>query len=564
MTPPNLILLITDQQREPRHWPTDQAWLDALMPNEAELRRTALSFTNGYAATAMCSPSRASLLTGRWPAEHGVTLTHTGADGGATPDPAFRQDGLREFVQSMREPAIPRRDLVRALVTSLTQQPDAYGNLEPLLNPATPNMARILERAGYTTYMKGKWHLTKRLGDEWAQADADAIAQDYGIHGWEPPDAGENTDPHHFGGGHAGRSGHGWDEDYIQQVERFLAEPPPAPWALIVSLVNPHDVLGYPSSFEEGGFQRSDWADLEDIGLPPTVDEDLSNKPYPHGLQRVGQTTFLGPLDTEEKQLDYVRFYAHLHRVVDEKVGRLLTALGPAEDPESLRSQTVVVRTSDHGEMGLSHGGLRQKMFTAYDEAINVPFVVSNPTLFPAPQTTDALASLCDVVPTFAGLAGVDTDGDGLRGHDLGPVLAHHAAPQAEHLAVTPVDLSSVTTHPAPAPSVQEQVHFTFDDDKSGSAFRDVSPPPNHIRAVRTTDAMYAVYVDPAGRAAPQYELYDTGRDPDQTDNLVDRHSGRVLRAADEPLRADLHARLLATMAATRTTPPVAAGVPAR
>jgi len=563
MAPPNLILLVTDQQREPQHWPTDPAWLEALLPAETELRRTALSFSNGYTATAMCSPSRASLLTGRWPTEHGVTLTLTGEDGGARPNNRHIPSTLREFAGELARAAVPRQTLLEAFLSTTTRAP-ADGNEERLLDPATPNLARILERAGYTTYLKGKWHLTKPIAGDWAQPDADAMARDFGIHGWEPPDAGENTDPEHFGGGNAGRSGHGWDEDYISQAERFLADPPAGPWALIVSLVNPHDVLGYPDSFEAGGFDRSQWADLDDIGLPPTVAEDLSTKPYAHGMQRMGQSSFLGPLGDREAQLDYVRFYAHLQRVVDEKVGRLLDALGSPDDPASLRSQTVIVRTSDHGEMGLSHGGLRQKMFNAYDETINVPFVVSNPVLFPTAERTDALASLCDVVPTVAALAGLDTTQDGLRGQDLGPVLAHHAAPAADALAAVPVDLSPVATHPAPAPSVQEQVHFTYDDDKSGTAFRDISPQPNRIRAIRTADAMYAMYVDPEGRAAPQFELYDTTLDPLQVDNLVDRLSGRVVREADEPLRREMHRRLLETMDAARTTPPAAAGVPAK
>ena len=42
--PPNLLLLITDQQRRPRHWPTEPGWLRQLMPNDTELARTGLSF----------------------------------------------------------------------------------------------------------------------------------------------------------------------------------------------------------------------------------------------------------------------------------------------------------------------------------------------------------------------------------------------------------------------------------------------------------------------------------------------------------------------------------------
>ena len=74
-----------------------------------------------------------------------------------------------------------------------------------------------------------------------------------------------------------------------------------------------------------------------------------------------GMTAYMGPLRDREAQLDYVNFYAHLHQLVDAKIGRLTAALGSAEDPGSLRSRTVVVRCADHGEMGLSHGGLRQK-----------------------------------------------------------------------------------------------------------------------------------------------------------------------------------------------------------
>ena len=99
---------------------------------------------------------------------------------------------------------------------------------------------------------------------------------------------------------------------------------------------------------------------------------------------RMGMAAYLGPAaERATQKLDYVNFYAHLHRVIDEKIGRVIGALGDPDDPASLRSRTVVVRCADHGEMGLSHGGLRQKAFNAYEETIHVPLVVSNPVLFP-------------------------------------------------------------------------------------------------------------------------------------------------------------------------------------
>ncbi len=49
-----------------------------------------------------------------------------------------------------------------------------------------------------------------------------------------------------------------------------------------------------------------------------------------------------------------------------------------------LSEKTLVIRLADHGELALSHG-LRQKVFNAYEEAIHIPMVISNPTLtFPA------------------------------------------------------------------------------------------------------------------------------------------------------------------------------------
>jgi arylsulfatase A-like enzyme len=149
--------------------------------------------------------------------------------------------------------------------------------------------------AGYHVAIKGKWHLTKPhdRAQGWTEADARRIERDLGFADWEPPDAGEDVEPEHFGGGVAGYSGQGWDEDYTRQAEAFLARPDlPEPFALVVSLVNPHDVLGYPGSYAAGGYGE---AALDDLGvdLPPTFDEDLSEKPMAHGLMRHGQAASL-------------------------------------------------------------------------------------------------------------------------------------------------------------------------------------------------------------------------------------------------------------------------------
>jgi arylsulfatase A-like enzyme len=557
------MLIVTDQQRRPMHWPEQPEWLEALTPADAELARTGVSFSEATVASCMCSPSRASLLTGRWPAEHGVTLTLT--QGGARIQPRNAPSAVKAAVGAVMREEISAGDAIRTLAKGATREADG-GEEERELDPHTPNLATVLQRAGYRTVLKGKWHLTQPVeGGEWSAADAEHLADQYSLEGWEPPDAGENLEPSHFGGGtFAGREKLGYDEDFTRQVERFLADPPPEPWALIASLVNPHDVLAYPSTYEEGGYSESDWADIEGIELPASVHENLANKPAAHAMMSIGQASFIGPVGDDSDKLEYCRFYAHLHRLADEKVGRMIAALGDPEDDASLRSRTLIVRTSDHGELGMSHGGLRQKMFNAYEETVNVPLVVSNPVLFTEPVTAAAPASLCDILPTLAAVAGVDCSDDGVRGRDLTPVLARAAAPDPERLAGVEVDFTAIAGHPEPADSVQEFTHFTFDDHQSGSAYIDVLPQPNRIRSVRTPGAMYAVYVDPSGAHPPQFELYDMERDPDQVFNLVDRSTCRVLSRRDLELRDRMHAALLSEMERCGTTLPVepAGGLP--
>jgi choline-sulfatase len=538
---PNLLVIVTDQQRAPMHWPVEPGWLDALTPADAELRRTGVMFSSACTATAMCSPSRASFLTGTYPSRHGVTLTLT--EGDLHPDPRHLGATLREIAGLAARGEAPRRTLASSFVRGALRLGPKGGG-EPELPAGIPTLGSRLRDAGYTVAYKGKWHLTMPLAGhgDWGPADTERLERDFGLPGWEPPDAGENTDPDGFGGGAAGSSKEGWDEDYTRQAERFLsAADLPEPFCLIVSLVNPHDVLGYPSSYTTGGYRREEFADLP-VDLPATIDENLRDKPTAHAMLKLGQTSHLGPLRTRAEQLDYVRFYAHLHALVDTKIGRLLAALGDPDDPRSLRARTVVTRFSDHGELGLSHGGLRQKMFNAYEETIRVPLIVSNPLLFPQGAESATAASLVDVVPTLLDLAGAPRGGT-IDGASLGGVLARHAAPEPEAVRAAATDFGGVVDA-APADGVRDHSLFTFDDHQAATAQQDTIPQPNRIRAVRGERWKYAVYVDPDGRTAPEYELYDLEADPDEAVTLVDKGSGCGRTAAARAVLPELREAL--------------------
>ncbi len=80
-----------------------------------------------------------------------------------------------------------------------------------------------------------------------------------------------------------------------------------------------------------------------------------------------------------------------------------LQASGAYED-------TIVVFSSDHGDMQGAHGGMHEKWHNAYEEALNVPFIVSSPLLPGGARELDVPTNHADLIPTLLGLAGIDQD----------------------------------------------------------------------------------------------------------------------------------------------------------
>jgi choline-sulfatase len=154
------------------------------MPNDAELARTGLSFRRAFCNTSMCSPSRATLFTGVYPARHGVTLTHTTAE--LRPDPEHAPDVVRKLGELIRKPGAPRARLLRGFGRGMLQIGPRSGN-EPELPSHIPNLAKLLRGVGYTVGYKGKWHLSHPLGGSWSERDTERLERDYGFADWEPP-----------------------------------------------------------------------------------------------------------------------------------------------------------------------------------------------------------------------------------------------------------------------------------------------------------------------------------------------------------------------------------------
>lgn len=458
----NLLIILTDQERAPMWFP--DGWEEANLPNTTRLRLNGLSFQRAYTAAAMCSPARNTLFTGLFPAQH-------------------------RSVDTLTEGAL---------------QSDA----EHQLDPSLPNLATCLKEAGYDVIYKGKWHMSKMVSGADGRHIDDDISR-YGFDGWDAPDAGGDATTENFGGGAANH-----DERFVRDAISFLdsrvRSQSDRPFCLVVSLVNPHDVLGYPGNYIEGGYTDDPWLNptVPPIDLPPTTNENLglNKKPSAHRQLLTVMQAGLGPVVTPQQKTNYINFYGNLMKHVDSQIGRLLDVFdGNGDSGSQMLRDTVIIRTSDHGEMGMCHGGLRQKTFNAYEETIRIPLIWSNPDLFPESRTSGALVSHVDFLPTICALTGV---------------------PNWQAKGFEGVDYSSLILD-ASAPPVQDYILFTFDDIYAGSDAATVPngavPPPNRLQSIRTADFKYTRYYDGEGIEPDQQEFYDlraNGGDYDSTHNL--------------------------------------------
>jgi len=463
---PNVILLLTDQERHPMHWP--KGWAEKHLPSQERLMRHGLAFQRAYTSVCMCSPSRAALLTSQYSTVNNVSLT---------------------LASSKASPTLPSKDA--------------------LINLA----ALIQEKTDYEVVWKGKWHLSYAVNglEDWSEKDVAKMANTYGPLAWTPPDAG-NADHSTYirdkkfalstlGGGYANNDSRyvrgmslsdkkevpGWGESILEYLDNVGDQDKKTrkPFCLFVSLVNPHDVWVSPIGYDEGGYRLEDFENMG-IDLPSNFKDSLETKPSIQ-LKARNAINHIAPFKNQKQERDYVNFYAYLHTLVDKEIIAILDSL----EKNDLLKDTIIIRTADHGELGLSHG-MREKAYTAYEEQIHIPFIVSNPLLYPTAQVTDAFYSHLDLLPTISELIGFSPERSAFQGISQKPVL------------LGKMDL------------VRDSVVFAFDD----VYLLPEDTPSSHIRCLRHDNWTYAVYFSIDGKDF-EYELYDIEKDPGQLNNLL-------------------------------------------
>ncbi len=405
MPPTNLLFVFADQMRGQAFGAGGNRLVRT--PNIDRIAREGVRVTNAVSSYPVCSPYRASLLTGNH---------------------AFR-NGM--YFNDVR---LPEHNLCAG---------------------------SIYADAGYRTGYIGKWHLDgqNRLGwtppgwrrrgfEHWAVCNCSHAYFDAFYYTDSPnpiPIDGYEPDGH------------------TDLAVEFLEDVGRDPFCLFVSYGTPHNPLVAPEEWLTR--YRS-----EDVPLRPNV----RMEPSPRVAKFLGRHPGHG-YDPPAEIAAYYGMIANL----DHNVGRLLAVL----ERTGALENTLVVFTSDHGDMLGSHGEIRKQR--PWEESILVPFVARGPGI-PAGRVTDVLLSSVDVLPTALSLTGVPNPAD-MDGQDLAFALRGE-------------------------PGEEPESAYIMDVCAAGEALAAGIP---EWRGVRTKSHSYVRTRD------EDWLLYDNRQDPYQLTNLV-------------------------------------------
>jgi arylsulfatase len=311
-------------------------------------------------------------------------------------------------------------------------------------------LGHLLREAGYYTAYKGKWHLTKEFETvNTLDAPERIFNKEMEAYGFSDYLGVGDIIGHTQGGylhdGMIAAAAANW----LRGRAAELAQQG-KPWFLAVNLVNPHDVMFYDT--DEPGHPVQGKSHLAHISgnpahalyakkwafeLPASFSQPVGapGRPAAHVDSAIADTVMTGPIPPNEPWRWRKRnnYYLNCLRDVDRNIATVLDEL----EDRGLASNTIVILTSDHGELGGAHQ-MTGKGATSYREQNNVPLIVAHPA-YPGGRRCQAVTSHLDIAPTLVALTNASPEKKTaitreLPGKDFSAVLA--APEKAGHDAV--------------------------------------------------------------------------------------------------------------------------------
>jgi len=424
---PNVIVITSDQQRYQSLGCLGANWMKT--PALDAMAREGVAFTQAYCSNPTCSPSRASIFTGRYPSRHGVwncginlppqevLISHRLADegyrthyvgkthfqvwGGSYDESVESMEGWKRRFPDFTGPYYGFQSVEMSLGHSLYGFKGHYG-------------CWVREQVGSPERFSACHGPTKRYGENF---EGNAFDTDL------PMRLHQSV----------------WAAD--RAIEFMRGHDRKQPFMLAIGFHDPHHPHALPLEY-------TNRVDPAAVPLPDYVPGELDDKPehfrlaqegrlegskwrgqYPVAGQGAGSDYRLVPEDAA--RLGRAYYYSTV-QLMDEQIGRVLgelRRLGIEED-------TLVVFTSDHGEMLGDHGIWLKGPFH-YDQLVHVPLVMRYPRGLAGRGCVEGLASLVDIVPTILEAAGLaphaGIDGTSLLPLARGEVAHVHDAVLVEH-----------------------------------------------------------------------------------------------------------------------------------
>lgn len=381
MSRPNILWICTDQQRFDTLGCTGNPFVRT--PVLDQLAADGVLFEHAFCQSPVCTPSRASFLTGRYP----------------------RTTRCRQNGQAIPEEEI----LVTKLLADTGYRCGLAGKLH--LSPCEPRVCPEMERRiddGYSEF-----HWSHHPAPSWP---TNAYCQ------WVRDRGGKLGNAPFADSTHVQIGPDACDHQTTWCAEKaieFLTANAGSPWLFSVNFFDPHHAFDPPAPYLERYRDR-----LHSIPLPDYDSGELAQKPIFQQIDHEGayRNAALHPFNKmTETDHRWVRAaYWAMCDLIDDQIGRILNALQETGQSE----HTLVIFMSDHGEM-LGDHGIYLKGPYFYEPAIRVPLFISQPGTIPASRREPNLVELTDIAPTLLEAAGLPIH-PGMQGRSLWPLLQGH------------------------------------------------------------------------------------------------------------------------------------------
>ncbi len=400
---PNILLITSDQQ----HWNTIGAYQPEIStPNLDRLAREGTTFDRAYCPNPTCTPSRASIITGMYPSQHGAwTLGTKLLEDRPTVGDEFKKAGYRTALvgKAHFQPLKSTEEYPSVEAYPVLQDLDYWRNFHgPFYGFDRVELARNHTNEAHVGQHYALWMEEKGCAN-WREyflpptgtMDPSVtykwpIPEEYHYNAW----ISERTNSLMERYKDSGEPFFLWSSFFDPHPE-YLA---PEPWdtmydpdKLTIPSMEPGEHDRNPPHFGMTQEENPDFSALMETGFG--IHGYRSHQYYEYGSKfRL----------TESDKSKLVAVYYGMISLMDKYIGRILDKL----DELGLADNTIVVFTTDHGHFFGQHG-LQAKGGFHYEDLIKLPFLVRYPGRVPAGRRSGAIQSLVDLAPTFLSFCGI-------------------------------------------------------------------------------------------------------------------------------------------------------------